>query len=206
MWEIPQSAVVEMAADRGPFICQTQSMNLSHKNPTNKKITSAIFAGWKRGLKTGVYYYNTKALSDAQILVDEPVVSSSALQIKPAMPGSLGTPVTPEKQGRTRIEENRIQNDYMLLMRFVRVFNIDLNKISYFFIWLFLVLQIKYLCIQRHGDIMIMKLVLLILYFSFDLNSLSIYNWEYWISPSARVNLDRVINEGNVEKIKKMIL
>ena len=68
VWEIPQSVVVEMAADRAPFVDQTQSMNIHHKEPTMAKWSSCMFTGWKRGLKTGIYYYRTGAVLDAQIV------------------------------------------------------------------------------------------------------------------------------------------
>jgi ribonucleotide reductase alpha subunit len=68
-WEIPQSVVVEMTADRGAFVCQTQSMNIFHKDPTFAKWSSCLFTGWRRGLKTGMYYYRTDVVSGAQIMV-----------------------------------------------------------------------------------------------------------------------------------------
>ncbi len=65
VWEIKQKALIDMAADRAPFICQTQSLNLFVENPSFSKLTSMIFYGWKRGLKTGMYYLRTKAASEA---------------------------------------------------------------------------------------------------------------------------------------------
>jgi ribonucleoside-diphosphate reductase alpha chain len=64
-WEIKQKALIDMAADRGAFICQSQSLNLFVQNPTFAKLTSMHFYGWKRGLKTGMYYLRTKAAVDA---------------------------------------------------------------------------------------------------------------------------------------------
>ena len=54
-----------MAADRAPYICQSQSMNLHVKDPTMGKLTSMHFYAWERGLKTGMYYLRTKAAVDA---------------------------------------------------------------------------------------------------------------------------------------------
>ena len=54
-----------MAADRGAFICQSQSLNLFVDAPTTGKLTSMHFYGWKKGLKTGMYYLRTKAASQA---------------------------------------------------------------------------------------------------------------------------------------------
>jgi ribonucleoside-diphosphate reductase alpha chain len=64
-WEIKQKSVIDMAADRGAFICQSQSLNLHVESPTFSKLTSMHFYGWKKGLKTGMYYLRTKAAVDA---------------------------------------------------------------------------------------------------------------------------------------------
>jgi ribonucleoside-diphosphate reductase alpha chain len=63
IWEISQKALIEMAADRAPFIDQSQSMNIYMGNPTLSKITSSHFYGWEKGLKTLCYYVRTKAIS-----------------------------------------------------------------------------------------------------------------------------------------------
>lgn len=64
-WELSQKAILDMAADRGAFICQSQSLNLFMENANFGKLTSMHFYGWKRGLKTGMYYLRTKAATDA---------------------------------------------------------------------------------------------------------------------------------------------
>ena len=66
VWEIKQKVLIEQAIDRGPFICQTQSMNLFFEEPTQNMLTSALFYGWKGGLKTGCYYIRTKPKAQAQ--------------------------------------------------------------------------------------------------------------------------------------------
>jgi ribonucleoside-diphosphate reductase subunit M1 len=72
VWEISQRNIVQMAADRGAFIDQSQSMNIHMKDPTMGKITSMHFAGWKLGLKTGMYYLRTMAASaPIQFTVDQ---------------------------------------------------------------------------------------------------------------------------------------
>ena len=72
VWEIPQRSIVQMAADRGAFIDQSQSLNIHMKEPTMGKITSMHFAGWKLGLKTGMYYLRTQAASaPIQFTVDQ---------------------------------------------------------------------------------------------------------------------------------------
>ena len=64
-WEISQKAIVDLAADRGAYICQSQSLNIFMENANFGKLTSMHFYGWKQGLKTGMYYLRTKAATDA---------------------------------------------------------------------------------------------------------------------------------------------
>ncbi|KAK5014979.1 ribonucleotide-diphosphate reductase subunit rnr1 [Cryomyces antarcticus] len=72
VWEISQKTIVQMAADRGAFIDQSQSLNIHMKEPTMGKITSMHFTGWKLGLKTGMYYLRTMAASaPIQFTVDQ---------------------------------------------------------------------------------------------------------------------------------------
>ncbi|MBN9293378.1 MAG: ribonucleoside-diphosphate reductase subunit alpha [Flavobacteriia bacterium] len=75
-WEISQKAVIDQAADRGAYICQSQSLNIFMENANFGKLTSMHFYGWKKGLKTGMYYLRTKAATDAiKFTVDKSVVS-----------------------------------------------------------------------------------------------------------------------------------
>ena len=64
-WEIKQKTIIDMAADRGAFICQSQSLNLFVAEPTISKLTSMHFYAWKKGLKTGMYYLRTRPAVDA---------------------------------------------------------------------------------------------------------------------------------------------
>jgi ribonucleoside-diphosphate reductase alpha subunit len=64
-WEISQKVLINQAADRGAYICQSQSLNLFMENANFAKLTSMHFYGWKAGLKTGMYYLRTKAATDA---------------------------------------------------------------------------------------------------------------------------------------------
>ena len=66
VWEIPMKHVINMAKDRGAFICQSQSMNLWIEDPNYQKLTSMHFYSWKSGLKTGIYYLRRKAKHQAQ--------------------------------------------------------------------------------------------------------------------------------------------
>ncbi len=65
VWEIKQRNLIDMAADRGAFICQSQSLNLFVDNPNTAKLTSMHFYAWKKGLKTGMYYLRTQAATKA---------------------------------------------------------------------------------------------------------------------------------------------
>lgn len=65
VWEIPQKAIIDMAADRGAYICQSQSLNIHLQDANFAKLTSMHFYAWKKGLKTGMYYLRTKAAADA---------------------------------------------------------------------------------------------------------------------------------------------
>ena len=65
VWEIPQKSIIDMAADRGPFIDQTQSMNIFIATASFARLNSCLFHAWERGLKTGIYYLRSKAASSA---------------------------------------------------------------------------------------------------------------------------------------------
>jgi len=65
VWEIKQKDLIDMAADRGRFICQSQSLNIFIRDVNTAKLTSAHFHAWRKGLKTGMYYLRTEAASSA---------------------------------------------------------------------------------------------------------------------------------------------
>ena len=65
VWEIKQRTLIDMAADRGAYICQSQSLNLFVQSPSKSKLTSMHFYAWKKGLKTGMYYLRTQAATQA---------------------------------------------------------------------------------------------------------------------------------------------
>ena len=71
-WEIPMKTIINLARDRAPFICQSQSLNLFVAEPSYSKISSMHFYAWKKGLKTGCYYLRTKAAAKAQQFTVEP--------------------------------------------------------------------------------------------------------------------------------------
>jgi ribonucleoside-diphosphate reductase alpha chain len=72
VWEMPMRHVIDMAADRGAFICQSQSMNLWVEEPNYNILTSMLFYAWNKGLKTGVYYLRRKAKHQPQQFTVEP--------------------------------------------------------------------------------------------------------------------------------------
>ena len=79
-WEISQKAIIELAADRGAYICQSQSLNIFMENANFGKLTSMHFYGWERGLKTGMYYLRTKAATDAIKFTVDQVISAETTE------------------------------------------------------------------------------------------------------------------------------
>jgi ribonucleoside-diphosphate reductase alpha chain len=90
VWEIKQRNLIDMAADRGAYICQSQSLNLFVDSPTTSKLTSMHFHAWKKGLKTGMYYLRSQAAAQAvQFTVEkqatnnvEPIVTQSQVPLQ----------------------------------------------------------------------------------------------------------------------------
>ncbi|KYG80119.1 ribonucleoside-diphosphate reductase alpha chain [Roseivirga ehrenbergii] len=77
VWEISQKSIIEMSADRGAYICQSQSLNIHIQDPNFGKMTSMHFYAWKKGLKTGMYYLRSRAAADAiQFTVDKAAAST----------------------------------------------------------------------------------------------------------------------------------
>lgn len=79
VWEISQKAIIDMSADRGAYICQSQSLNIHLTNPNFGKLTSMHFYAWKKGLKTGMYYLRTNAAADAiKFTLDKSAIQQAA--------------------------------------------------------------------------------------------------------------------------------
>ncbi len=89
VWEIKQRNLIDMAADRGAFICQSQSLNLFVDTPTTGKLTSMHFYAWRKGLKTGMYYLRTQAAAQA---VQFTVEKQGSVAMVPVVPAPTGTP------------------------------------------------------------------------------------------------------------------
>ncbi|MFM8348788.1 MAG: ribonucleoside-diphosphate reductase subunit alpha, partial [Bacteroidota bacterium] len=85
VWEISQKVIIDMAADRGAFICQSQSLNIHIKDPNFGKLTSMHFYAWKKGLKTGMYYLRSTAAADAiKFTLDKTAIKQpEAEQVQP---------------------------------------------------------------------------------------------------------------------------
>ncbi|KAF9738463.1 ribonucleotide-diphosphate reductase subunit rnr1 [Paraphaeosphaeria minitans] len=99
VWEISQRNIIQMSADRGAFIDQSQSLNIHMKEPTMGKITSMHFAGWKLGLKTGLYYLRTMAASaPIQFTVDQEALLVQDTNVAKSLAGKrrlLGASTSP---------------------------------------------------------------------------------------------------------------
>ncbi|MBK8531250.1 MAG: ribonucleoside-diphosphate reductase subunit alpha [Flavobacteriales bacterium] len=113
-WEISQKVIIDMAADRGAYICQSQSLNIFMENANFGKLTSMHFYSWKAGLKTGMYYLRTKAATDAiKFTVDksklsEPTKATPAKAEKATPPVATKAPAATlvEEEVETEVEEN----------------------------------------------------------------------------------------------------
>ena len=82
VWEIGNKPLIDMAASRGRFICQSQSLNLFMDKPNFKKLSSMHFYAWRKGLKTGIYYLRTKPVAQAQKFTIEPEKKNSTKDVK----------------------------------------------------------------------------------------------------------------------------
>jgi ribonucleoside-diphosphate reductase alpha chain len=81
VWEISQKAIIDMSADRGAYICQSQSLNIHLTNPNFGKLTSMHFYAWKKGLKTGMYYLRSTAAADAiKFTLDKSAIGQPATE------------------------------------------------------------------------------------------------------------------------------
>lgn len=99
VWEISQKAIIDMSADRGAYICQSQSLNIHITNPNFGKLTSMHFYAWKKGLKTGMYYLRSTAAADAiKFTINKTSVEQPVAEVV-AEPASVETVATPQGAG-----------------------------------------------------------------------------------------------------------
>jgi len=97
VWEIPQKTVIDLASDRGAFIDQSQSLNIYLSNAEIPRVTSMHFYGWKKGLKTGMYYLRTQPATNAiQFTVDQLKLKLKTIEN-----------TSPKKRKRLEIEESK---------------------------------------------------------------------------------------------------
>lgn len=136
VWEIKQKSIVDMAADRGAYICQSQSLNIHMEGANFGKLSSMHFHGWKRGLKTGMYYLRTRAAVGAiKFTVDSetkkkttptPSVQAPEREKAPGVgmkaaptptatrPQPNGSDLLQSEQARRRAEEDRKNREAMM--------------------------------------------------------------------------------------------
>ncbi|KAI0648155.1 ribonucleotide reductase alpha subunit [Trametes meyenii] len=113
VWEISQKKVLDLAADRGAFICQSQSLNVHLQSPTNGQLTSMHFYGWKKGLKTGMYYLRTRPAAQAiKFTVDSSFLKSAAKKPQANGVKANGTapsaPSTPARSAEVQIKQEPV--------------------------------------------------------------------------------------------------
>lgn len=90
VWEISQKSIIDMSADRGAFICQSQSLNIHLTDPNFGKLTSMHFYAWKKGLKTGMYYLRSTAAADAiKFTLDKTAMQQPFVAAEGAAPATL---------------------------------------------------------------------------------------------------------------------
>jgi len=105
-WEISQRVVIDMAADRGAYICQSQSLNIFMENANFGKLTSMHFYAWEKGLKTGMYYLRTKAATDAiKFTVDKSQLSKPKAEVViESVPVAVNMNITPDTLSQNNVD------------------------------------------------------------------------------------------------------
>jgi len=118
VWEISQKAIIDMSADRGAFICQSQSLNIHITNPNFGKLTSMHFYAWKKGLKTGMYYLRSTAAADAiKFTLDKTAMDQpAAVAIEASTEGMVAEPalqpiVVSDAQQTLKYESNSYEQN-----------------------------------------------------------------------------------------------
>lgn len=104
VWEISQKSIIDMSADRGAYICQSQSLNIHLTDPNFGKLTSMHFYAWKKGLKTGMYYLRSTAAADAikftldKTAMDQPHVGETKSGVETVTEPAVAYATKSEKQ------------------------------------------------------------------------------------------------------------
>ncbi len=108
VWEISQKAIIDMSADRGAYICQSQSLNIHITNPNFGKLTSMHFYAWKKGLKTGMYYLRSTAAADAiKFTVDKVSAAQPEAETAMAVSALVEAPIVGQGALAAVIQENQ---------------------------------------------------------------------------------------------------
>lgn len=107
VWEISQKAVIDLAADRGAFIDQSQSLNIHLSNPSFSQLTSMHFYGWKKGLKTGAYYLRTRPSAQAIQFTVDAATQAKAKGLQNATPAPAKPPTARPEVAESLVEPMR---------------------------------------------------------------------------------------------------
>ncbi len=114
VWEISQKSIIDMSADRGAYICQSQSLNIHLTDPNFGKLTSMHFYAWKKGLKTGMYYLRSTAAADAikftldKSALQEPIVVATTTTTMSVTESIIVQPAMAETQHTIQYEQNTL--------------------------------------------------------------------------------------------------
>ncbi|MFZ6011535.1 MAG: ribonucleoside-diphosphate reductase subunit alpha [Bacteroidota bacterium] len=115
VWEISQKAIIDMSADRGAYICQSQSLNIHLTDANFGKLTSMHFYAWKKGLKTGMYYLRTNAAADAiKFTLDKSAIQQPSVESNATAPLNITEPVVSvvNEAQQTLVYAQRPAEDY----------------------------------------------------------------------------------------------
>ncbi|PWN36770.1 putative RNR1-ribonucleoside-diphosphate reductase large subunit [Meira miltonrushii] len=122
VWEISQKAIIDMAADRGAFICQSQSLNIHLSAPTFGQLTSMHFYGWKKGLKTGTYYLRTRPAANA---IQFTISQEEQVAAKAAKKKAVGAPAPAKSEQARAFVAAKADGDVEKVTRSVGQMGID---------------------------------------------------------------------------------
>jgi ribonucleoside-diphosphate reductase alpha subunit len=113
VWEISQKAIIDMSADRGAYICQSQSLNIHLTDPNFGKLTSMHFYAWKKGLKTGMYYLRSTAAADAiKFTLDKTAMSTPFVETANVVAEPAVVAVAKEPQQSLQYQQQASSEDY----------------------------------------------------------------------------------------------
>ncbi|KAJ1948360.1 ribonucleotide-diphosphate reductase subunit rnr1 [Linderina pennispora] len=104
VYEIKQKVIIDMAADRGAYIDQSQSLNIHMDGPNYQKLTSMHFYGWKKGLKTGMYYLRTKPAADAIKFTIDAEKVGTAVKAQSRAANGTAAPGEPTEEEMARMQ------------------------------------------------------------------------------------------------------